>query len=404
MLRLSYNNVHHICPYIRYLKMVSISFQQMDSHLKKFVSYLQSFGGGGNKPELASKHAEQAHYLASKSSAPIDSSDFMMDIARVIDDYLHSRWQPNTLRTYLNSLKLFLDFLANMSVLGLPDFAYNVPVLQTLNDQCLKWSKSCTKEYRKTKGTKQGGKAKINPSDLQAYLGSERAKEATGLLERGAQDEVTMSEHTTTRNHLLFQLAMANCQRTGCLTNLTVEEFQHGRNPTQRGDHIVLVADHKTASKYGPANIVMSPTVYRHIACYIRDFRPAALGGTDPPKDVFVNWGGSSMDSGSVTHALTTELAHAGVEKRLTCTGIRHLAVSILSGVLPEEDLKDLSGLMTHSRAMAEGTYNDSIKGAKMARISTIARKVLTEEPLSASDLSEAHNGNQLILMLICSE
>ena len=43
---------------------------------------------------------------------------------------------------------------------------------------------------------------------------------------------------------------------------------------------------------------------------------------------------------------------------------------------------------------MAEGTYNDAIKGTRMARISNTVRKVLTQQPLCANDLSEAVNGH----------
>ena len=95
----------------------------------------------------------------------------------------------------------------------------------------------------------------------------------------------------------------------------------------------------------------------------------------------------------TTVHALSTELSHAGVEKRLNCTSIRHLAVTLLSGVLTESDLGDLSGLMTHSQAMAESTYNDSMKWARMARISTIANKILTKQDLCPEDLVKAIHG-----------
>ena len=288
-----------------------------------------------------------------------------------------------------------MRFIKRMTLLGIEGFHYDVNMLNALDEQCGAWMRSLNKDYRKSKGSKSASQeGYINPSDLQAYMQSHRARQAALLLSGGGREEVTMGTHTSARNYLLFCLAMANCQRTGCLTNLTLDEFADGKTNTQRGNHIVRVANHKTAGKYGPATLVVSEELYMQMEAYVQHFRPAALSTDSRPKDLFVNWGGSSMDSGSVTNALSTELGHAGVEKRLTCTAVRHLAVTLLSGLLPEDDLADLSSLMAHSRSMAEGTYNDAMKGARMARISTIARKVLTQQTVCTEDLSEAVNGN----------
>ena len=367
----------------------------MGSHLPKFTDYITSFGGGAVSSTQSSKHRDQVSYLLSVGATKIDSPQFLLDLADIIDRKLYKEWQPNTVRAYLNSLRLFIRFLNHMTLLNISEFDYNVTMLTALDDQCVTWMRSLSKAYRKSKGGKSANQeGYINPSDLQAYMQSTRAGQAVSLLTSVPRDDVTMAEHTLARNYLIFCLAMANCQRTGCLTNLTLQEFADGREQVRRGDHIVMVAHHKTSTKYGPATLVVRKELYSQIESYIKHFRPSAISPDSHPKDLFVNWGGSSMDASSVIHALRTELGHAGVEKKLTCTAIRHLAVTLLSGLLPERDLKDLSGLMTHSRAVAEGTYNDAIKGARMARISNITRKVLTQQSLSANDLAEAVNGN----------
>ena len=66
-----------------------------------------------------------------------------------MDRNLKKKWQPNTLRTYLNSLRQFVDFLEQMTVLEIEDFEYNTTVLRALNQQCLKWLRSATKEEKK---------------------------------------------------------------------------------------------------------------------------------------------------------------------------------------------------------------------------------------------------------------
>ena len=142
-------------------------------------------------------------------------------MTKVTDTNMHSKWKPNTVRTYLNSLRLFTDFLINMSVLRIPDFRYNMAILQTLNNQCLKWCNSCIKEDKNTEGTTAATKDSLTPTDLQTYLDSSRAKAASNLLDDGPKGEVSMADHTFVRNYLLFRLATANCQRTGCFTNMT---------------------------------------------------------------------------------------------------------------------------------------------------------------------------------------
>ena len=362
----------------------------MTSHLKKFQEFLVSFGGGGLSHQQATKHMDQASYMVRERTSRIDSPSFVIDVAAVIDRNLKKKWQPNTLRTYLNSLRQFVDFLEQMTVLEIEDFEYNTTVLRALNQQCLKWLRSATKEEKKNKSTKNKTEEEnINPQDFQAYMTSERAKTARKLLS-SPDRMVTMTNHTLCRNYLLMCVALTNCQRTGCLLNLTVEEFVEGQNYIKRGKHILEVRNHKTAGKYGPANMVLSTELYIQIQTYIAVYRPRSSPNT---RQLFLNWSGSPMDSATVIHALSTELSHAGVEKRLNCTSIRHLAVTLLSGVLTESDLGDLSGLMTHSRAMAESTYNDSMKGARMARISTIANKILTKQDLCPEDLVTAIHG-----------
>ena len=91
-------------------------------------------------------------------------------------------------------------------------------------------------------------------------------------------------------------------------------EFADGREQVQRGDHIVVVAQHKTSAKYGPATLVMSK-LYAQMESYIKHFWPSAVSTETHPKNLFINWGGSSMDPRSVMHALTTVLGHTGIEK-----------------------------------------------------------------------------------------
>lgn len=163
---------------------------------------------------------------------------------------------------------------------------------------------------------------------MQAYLNGKRAEDARVYLD-GAGNS-TQQSHSLVRNNLLFRLAISNASRTGCLTNMTLLEFNIGCTDIQGGDHVVRVADHKTRfcilqylsihnktctcicrSTYGPAEVFLIPELYADIEKYVSCYREE----TECPS-VFVSWGGNQMCAGGVASALTTELGHAGVDKR----------------------------------------------------------------------------------------
>ena len=167
-----------------------------------------------------------------KSTESIDSTEFLVNMAKVIDTSMHSKWKPNTVRTYLNSLRLFIDFLINMSVLGIPDFSYNVAILQTSNKKCLKWCNSCIKGDKKTMSTTAATRYLLTPADLQTYLESNRARQHQTYLMRALKGK---SVWLATR--LWGTIWCSNCQRMGCFRNMTVDKSYAGQDGIQRRDH-----------------------------------------------------------------------------------------------------------------------------------------------------------------------
>lgn len=72
----------------------------------------------------------------------------------------------------------------------------------------------------------------------------------------------------------------------------------------------------------------------------------------------------------------------------MTCNTIRHLTVSVMSAVMPEEK-EDLAKYMCHSTSMQQSTYNDLVKSNKAVRSSVLVRKILTNEAITVEDLKE---------------
>jgi len=85
-----------------------------DNELRGFQTFLISFRGGSLKQQQAEKHALQVSYLMRHVSTTLDEAH--QPIASVIERKLSTGdWLPNTARTCLNSLKLFLKYVALMS-------------------------------------------------------------------------------------------------------------------------------------------------------------------------------------------------------------------------------------------------------------------------------------------------
>ena len=98
---------------------------------------------------------------------------------------------------------------------------------------------------------------------------------------------------------------------------------------------------------------------------------------------------------------------------RLTCSSLRHLAVSVVSAALPREGGKALCELMDHSESVQQAVYNDCLKTNRKIRISNILHKMLTNKVVTKEDLEEEEYGKhrccsgnisyeeQLLLMIL---
>ena len=64
-----------------------------------------------------------------------------------------------------------------------------------------------------------------------------------------------------------------------------------------------------------------------------------------------------------------------------------------MNAVMGEGDMGDLADLLAHSKRMQQTVYNESVRSVKKARISTILKKVLSGEPVTAHDMEKAEYG-----------
>lgn len=211
-------------------------------------------------------------------------------------------------------------------------------------------------------------------------------KKTVALFSEEATDVVKgINLHSRMRNCLLMLLAISNASRMGCLTNMTINEVLEAQTRVRDNSHIILVSDHKTEGTYGPAELVITAQNYRYMLVYKNWFRC----GQDNECHFFMNWGGAKMISNTLINALTRELLNAGINKKITCTQMRHLAVTIVSAVAPGQ-CPSLAGLMAHSTGEQQKTYNECKKLCRSTKASNLLFKLVTEQQIEPGDFEEA--------------
>jgi len=79
------------------------------------------------------------------------------------------------------------------------------------------------------------------------------------------------SGSVSVRDFVITEIALSNASRSGAITNMTLAEYTAAG--IESNQHVVSVAQHKTAHCYGPAKICLSATHFAWLRCYISVFR-----------------------------------------------------------------------------------------------------------------------------------
>lgn len=132
-----------------------------------------------------------------------------------------------------------------------------------------------------------------------------------------------MTDYVLVRNFLLTQIIFVNACRSGVLANMTAEEFYQARDID--GQKVVSVKDHKTTCLYGPAKVVLNPTLFSWLHIFVMNIRSQISSNANY---VFLSWTGEKMSSGDISKSVQTAWTKAGLAGELNCTLMRKSAVS----------------------------------------------------------------------------
>ena len=155
----------------------------------------------------------------------------------------------------------------------------------------------------------------------------------------------------------MTQICINNGSRAGPIATMTIDECNDAKE--EDGSFVVLVRGHKTYTVYGPARIVLSPSLYGYLKIYIEQFRnelPGVLIATKP--NVFLSFSGVFLSSSQVGEQMSA-LWGKVFQKESSIGGATSFRKAAVSAV--QEANKDMHGpladLMVHKQSTADKYY-----------------------------------------------
>ena len=224
---------------------------------------------------------------------------------------------PGTIKSYLMSARHFSTFLLSSerildSELTLEQKKQIDVVAETLK----RWSASYRKLSNKRMLEKMDEDIEnlVTPEKVAKFEKSDTVGEAVKILGELSADgevEITQTVFATARDFLITQIVLANANRSGVISNITVGDFTRGKNILQAGKYVVSVKDHKTASTHGPVRVIMNGALYNWLDIYRYKLRSQLTTTSDA---MFLSWNGKPLASGHVSRAVRSSWKKGGLD------------------------------------------------------------------------------------------
>ena len=378
---------------------VQNSNKETDHLLKEFENWLESCDGGDKKLEGAMQQVRQVltiiqhvdpvkfevRPLLSRNSV---REKWMTPFQNEIIKNNQKR-QPGTVRSYCNSLRLFMEFL-EITKLGSSLPLHEVRAMQT---QARAWGRGLKKRANKKEYEKiyEDYDLLTNPEEVRKFDQSKTSREAVGILEKFTVAQVgvvpTQNEYTLCRDFLMWHLSVDNGARPGQFMSITLSDVENAREEDVHSEdgvsvcRVINVFDHKTADSHGPARVVFSTQVYSWFVIFIKNIRGRFYGlpsSGDSP--LFVSHTGNPMQSRNVSGRLTSLWGKGLKEVKKGTIKMNNtlLRKSIQTHV--RRHFADMKGLVSnkllHKESTAERYYNVVRKGEAAASTSQFISKI----------------------------
>ena len=374
---------------------VILTSREEDKFMDSFYMWLKSVDGGLKPPRSSMQHKNVVmnilHFLDS-SGRNYSKLFCRKDLNCWVSDYEARGRKPGTVKTYLGSVKLFYSFV----LITKPDsISVESQKINQMNAIVTQWCRNYHKRIQIEKHNKQlEDLAKLpTPEEIRMLDTSDYKKEAIKTLSflSVSKEIPSRKGYCLIRNYILTYVVLDNASRVGCISNMTLQEY-NGTEVQPDGSYIITVKKHKTASTAGPAMLSITDIIMRHLKLFVERVRNQLPDiRTDNAAPVFASWGGNLMDTSLVCSAFNTfwkNCLNLDMERRITTTLCRKMTVTTVHQNAP--DLRqDTANLMNHDLKTAQKEYFLLEKKKSVAATGARIRSLIRTDFNSDSKLRE---------------
>ena len=213
----------------------------------------------------------------------------------------------------------------------------------------------------------------LTVEQIRLYRLSDYALRATAILSDPNYKMAGASEFAMPRNHLMCLFNIANANRAGVLTNMTISQVLKAldQQPNNKNlDLVIAVVKHKTVKSYGAAHICVNEEVSQLVRGYIRlREQLLALCGNVNTDAFFLNIQGRRVSK--IHDSINACFKNLALPGRVCSSKIRKFASTNIRDFAPEACEK-AAAHMKHSTRTAAQYYvtHDNVKNAQ--RVSTL--------------------------------
>ena len=181
----------------------------------------------------------------------------------------NERKQPQTLKRYAGSFKMFLNFIIARRDVLVEKLELTQADSEAINSAIKRvemWSSTFDEATaaRKNEKRKKNMEVLLTREEIHELVhGKKSVKMQNEFLKLKANAVKYMEENRICqfRDYLMLMVLIASAQRPGSLANLTIEEFTNGETRLVNGrpTHVTSTGLHKTGMTQGPACLFLGP-------------------------------------------------------------------------------------------------------------------------------------------------
>ena len=364
--------------------------------MKMFLDYLVS-PDCGKRDEAASKQCAQQVKCILSVIDKENNITSLFDRLLIRDAFLKryaeqkKHFDPRTIKSYLKSLHHFYNFILAEKFTG-----FNKEDIISMQANVTRWSSAYTGLVREVAWEKMDRhrKTRITPEEIVKFENSSTIRNiitVLGRLGEGKNYMITQDIFTTGRDFVAVEIFINNGHRPAPIRNMTLLNYREAKFDPDDDQYSMTVMKHKGTRPHGPAEIILTQTLYGWLKLYVDHLRSAVTNDNRDDSRVYVTWYGQGLKKGgTVSNCLNSIWKKAGFKKRICANKFRKCAVTVTRENAPPDSRvhDDVACLMRHEKATGDRWYlleENEKKARRAAKVLPMLMRKCSSEPIAAT-------------------